>query len=205
MEAIHFFFSVCGEAFFRRLFVSIVFRDGDIDVVIDMPDDVVWLPSFPFDVGVEPREIAEVKIHFPFHSFQGVIVRKPVDQFFHELNSFKLAQRFQILFAQNPSLFLDHFIAEGMEGVDVYFIRVTAKKTGEALTHGHGAGVSERKAEDILWLSVGFQQDLGDAEGEDLCFPCSGSGDHHYRTFDGFNRFFLAAVQLGVFFFVGRQ
>ena len=108
-----------------------------------MADNVFRLPVFPFNVGVEPGEVTEVKIHFPFHSFQWVIIRKPIDQFFHKLNAFQFTQRFQILFAQYPSLFLDHFIAEGMEGVDVDFVSITAKKTREALTHGHGAGISE--------------------------------------------------------------
>ena len=90
-----------------------------------------------------------------------------------------------------------------MIGMDVDLVGIRTDDSEQTLAHGHRTGVGIGHAENILRKCIRFQQDFPNPDGQDLGFPRSGSGYHHYWSFDGINRLFLSSIEFGVFVLVG--
>ena len=71
-----------------------------------------------------------------------------------------------------------------MERIQVHPVPIGTNELDQALAHGRYAGIGEGKAEDVLGLGIGFEQNLTDPRGQDVRFPGAWPGYDHHGAFN---------------------
>lgn len=129
-----------------------------------------------------------------------------VDDFFQQIDPFQVVQLFAFLFEnESVGVVADDFVAETVESADFDVIGRGADDFNQTAAHGGDAGVGESQTENIEGVNLRFQQDFGDAHGQDLRLARAGAGDDHDGALDIVDGFPLLGVEGVVIALEGRQ
>ena len=82
-----------------------------------------------------------------------------------------------------------------MEGVYSITISILTDDLHEALSHIAGSIVCEGETEDVARVGIGLLEDRSYTDREELSLATAWSGDHEYRSVDGFYRLSLARIE----------
>lgn len=125
----------------------------------------------------------------------GAFYSELVDDFVNQQDFFQVIDLFKFSGqAENLAIFADDFITKAVEGGNFDVIGGGADNFQKSFAHGSDAGFGEGQTEDVVGINLGVQEDFGDADGQDLGFSGSSSGDGHDWAFDGVDGGFLFSV-----------
>ena len=82
-----------------------------------------------------------------------------------------------------------------MEGGDFDIVAVLTNEIDETGAHFFGGAFGESEGENSGRIGVGFGENIGDTDGQNLGFSRSRSGHNHDRTIEGIDGFFLIFVK----------
>ncbi len=194
-------FQVARVVFLRFLFIDVFIARGQVgQVCIDPCFDEFRRPAFALHRAEQVFQVVDLVVYVAPVAFEGVAVGEAIDQLLVHLHAFQFGHGVQGGFLEGARIFLDHFVAEGVEGVDADLVGIRPDELEEPFAHGNDARVCIREAEDVFRACIRIQEDLADAAGQDLGFARAGTGDYHDRPFDMVDRFFLFFVQFLEFF-----
>ena len=81
-----------------------------------------------------------------------------------------------------------------MEGGDLDIVAVMANEVDQTGAHFFGGAFGKSEGQNGGGIGVGFGEDVGDTDCQNLGFPGSRPGHDHNRTINGSDSFFLEIV-----------
>src|SRR3989338_5869445 len=125
-----------------------------------------------------------------------VLPGSPAQNFIIEKNHVPLFHKpGLVLNPQDFMKFRNEFRAETVECRHLYFESLRANISSEPVLHGLDRGIGEGKAKDAVCLSVCLKENIAYPKGQDLGFPRSWTGYHHYWSLNRVHRFSLLFIQ----------
>ena len=135
-------------------------------------------------------------IHIALSDAQRVFGRQSIQNQAYNFDAFQFRQGLEVVTSKKFDIFLNDFVAKRMKGKNMNAVRVRPNKFQQTLAHSMNARISERQAQNIVWLSVRLHQNLTNASREHMRFARARSRNCQNGTLYIADSFPLGLIEL---------